>query len=237
MYNDFNLEETFGSNMIVVSKIVIESYINENGIIESYEKKSFNILNDNNKKLMSDRWFDVYVIDRTNNYENCIVGFENSLREISDKSKYEKYLDIDGNLLSFYKYSYGVINAFGKFIIPPVLDRISKNSVCYTGCYNEKFGYISCIDGALLTPLVFDGASDFSCGLAHVEYKGKSGYIRQNFIIVNPDNKEEYAIYPQYDWGSDFENGIAKVRKDNYMFLIDTVNNIIERQDIKKYYK
>lgn len=234
MYNNYEIIEVFANNLVIVSKKIKEYYVNEDGIVEKIYSKKFNILN--NSQLIFDRWFDIYFVDKNPSYENCIVGFRNNIREIMYKYQFENYLDKNGNIINLYEYSYGIVDSHGKVIIEPIYDRISFNNKGYTVCYNEKFGYIS-MKGEHITPLVYDGAGSFNCGLACIEYKGKSGYISSNVIINNPDEDSLYAIRPMYDWGSDFIDGYAKVRMNDMILTIDQSNNIIDRLDIKKYYK
>ena len=67
----------------------------------------------------------------------------------------------------------------------------------------KKYGFID-KSGKMVIEPQFDGASDFSEGLAQVEKDGKWGFI---------DKSGKVVIEPQFDWVSDFSEGLAKVRR------------------------
>jgi hypothetical protein len=66
---------------------------------------------------------------------------------------------------------------------------------------DKKWGYID-QTGRLIIPFKFDGADDFSEGLAAVEIKEKTGYI---------DKTGKFVIQPQFHRVGDFSEGLAAV--------------------------
>jgi hypothetical protein len=76
-----------------------------------------------------------------------------------------------------------------------------------------KFGYID-TTGKLVIKLKYDFAKEFHNGLAGVEIKNKWGYINRKGELVIPPIYDEYA--------PDFENNIAKVKRNGKEFYIDT---------------
>ncbi|MGV3603021.1 MAG: WG repeat-containing protein [Dyadobacter fermentans] len=79
------------------------------------------------------------------------------------------------------------------------LVKISEND------YNEPFGFMN-KKGEVVVPLKYQGASDFSEGLALVALNDKWGYI-------NPEGKEVIPL--QYSRATDFKKGLAVVCKKN----------------------
>jgi hypothetical protein len=70
----------------------------------------------------------------------------------------------------------------------------------------------------VITP-AFSTARKFSEGLAPASNaKGYWGYI---------DKKGEWVIKPAYDFTDNFENGEARVMKDQKMFYIDKQNKVL----------
>lgn len=238
MGDNFKIEfvTNFGNNGRIISKLQRKNFINKSGQIEFYESKVFNIVINN--MLVSDNWFDIYTIDNDNGVINCIVGFKNTEREFKFKQNIVNYVDDNGDISLLYQYSYGVINSNGIYIMQPIYDKISRNNeYIYTVYYDGKAGYVSKIDGIHITPIIFDNPGRFYNGLASIEYKGKTGYVSRERILVNPDNNDEYAIFPQYEWGDDFENGYARVETVDETLIIDQNNQVYEREKIKKYLK
>lgn len=64
----------------------------------------------------------------------------------------------------------------------------------------------------------WDGARDFSEGLAAVKQDGKWGYIDTNGTVVIP---------PQYDGANSFSEGLAAVQKNGKWGYIDKTGNIV----------
>jgi hypothetical protein len=83
----------------------------------------------------------------------------------------------------------------------------------------EKYGYID-RTGQYIIPPQFDGANNFSEGLAAVWIYGKWGYI---------DRTGEYTIAPQFDWAGNFSEGLVSATIDNikYEYIDPSGQNII----------
>jgi hypothetical protein len=76
---------------------------------------------------------------------------------------------------------------------------------------DKKWGYMD-KTGRIIIPFKFDGAGDFSEGLAAVDFKEKTAYI---------DNTGKFVIPPRFIEGYSFSDGLAIViirefKKDNY---------------------
>ena len=101
-------------------------------------------------------------------------------------------------------WKWGFIDMTGDIVIPPVYGLVDSFSEGYTSveCENDKYAFID-KTGAQITNCSFDDTSSFNEGLAGVLLGGKWGYI---------NSKGEFAIKPQYSYGHDFLNGIARVR-------------------------
>ncbi len=85
---------------------------------------------------------------------------------------------------------------------------------------DNKYGFINTA-GKLVIPMQFSNARGFSEGLAPVaNAKGYWGFI---------DVKGEWAIKPAYDFTGNFENGEARVMKDNKMMYIDRQNRVVHQ--------
>lgn len=80
-----------------------------------------------------------------------------------------------------------------------------------------KWGYITPQGQFAICP-AFDGASDFSEGLAAVKTGWAAGYI---------DRTGAYAIAPAFGAAEEFRDGIATVRLDGARLCIDRAGNII----------
>jgi WG containing repeat len=102
------------------------------------------------------------------------------------------------------------LKVFAAFIIGFI---ILVNSKCGQGQKNEpnrlfpvsqndKNGYID-RTGEIVVPLKFDGASDFSEGLAAVKVEGKWGFI---------DEAGRVVIEPQFSGAYELSEGLARVQ-------------------------
>ncbi|MDO4700882.1 MAG: WG repeat-containing protein [Moraxella sp.] len=87
-----------------------------------------------------------------------------------------------------------------------------------------KYGFVN-KDGKVIIPLQYDGASDFSEGVAAVKKNGKYGYIDKNGKAV---------IAFQYDYAGGFQNGQAQVGardgKTPYYFYIDKAGKVLTKR-------
>ena len=82
----------------------------------------------------------------------------------------------------------------------------TKLSNLYPVSVNGKWGYIDTTGKTVIKPQ-FDGAKDFSEGLAAVKVGGSWGYI---------DKTGKMVIKPLFDEAHGFSNGLAYVREGNY---------------------
>ncbi|MDE6543928.1 MAG: WG repeat-containing protein, partial [Muribaculaceae bacterium] len=78
-----------------------------------------------------------------------------------------------------------------------------------------KWGYVSA-EGEFVIAPAYDGASDFSEGLAAVNIDWARGYI---------DHKGDFVVKPVFGAAGDFKDGIAIVRVDGVMRCIDREGN------------
>ncbi len=76
---------------------------------------------------------------------------------------------------------------------------------------NGKYGFADKA-GKIVIPAFFDGATEFSEGLAAVRIKGLCGYI---------DSEADIVIEPRFEYAKTFTNGVAWVMLDNKWGLID----------------
>lgn len=111
------------------------------------------------------------------------------------------------------------LDSTGKAITEPIFDDglNFKNGMAAVS-QNNLFGYIN-TKGEIIIPLQFTGARNFSEGLAPVSNKkGYWGYI---------DSMGKWVIQPMYDFSDSFENGEARVMKDQKFFYIDRNNKFL----------
>lgn len=226
VFGEFKIQEQIGTYGNIVSKEQTKEIIDEAGNKDTIKMKNivYNILLKNGS-LASEKWFDTYDYDRRG---NCIIGFKRSFDESEKLKDIPNYITSEGELLERYSYIYGAINTEGVLAVSPIYDWLSwGNEDSYTAYHNGNLGYVSSIDGKHITPIIFPHAQPFSEGLAAVEFNGNTGYVDRNRVLENPEYEWEYAIAPQYEWGGDFEDGIAEVGKDSETIKIDKKNNIV----------
>lgn len=115
-----------------------------------------------------------------------------------------------------YSYNFGLINQEGVLIIYPSYEYIEmgNENTCIVGILEVgdlMMGYVDTNTGKNITPICFNEANKFYDNRAVVKYHRKYGYIDRNKIIINPDNKDEYAneLYPQFFRANDFNEGLA----------------------------
>ncbi|MCX6112928.1 MAG: WG repeat-containing protein [Proteobacteria bacterium] len=74
-------------------------------------------------------------------------------------------------------------------------------------------------DKIIVIPARYEQAEDFYCGLARVKENGKFGYI---------DKTGQYKIFPYFNEGTDFENGVAFVKLGTKTLCLDTLGKDAE---------
>jgi hypothetical protein len=111
------------------------------------------------------------------------------------------------------------IDSTGKAITEAVYeDAMSFSNGVAAASKNNQYGFIS-TTGQEVIPFRFSNARSFSEGLAPAaNAKGFWGYINM---------KGEWVISPAYDFTDNFENGEARVMKDQKMFYIDKTNKVL----------
>jgi hypothetical protein len=134
---------------------------------------------------------------------------------------------------------WGVVNTTGKEIVPLKYDNLelsdSETSIalaCIGGkkdpladeeqfnqWYGGKQGFVDCMTGKIVTPIIYDNAADFYEGLAAVRLNGKWGFV---------DNKGRVAIPIRYDVVGDFDHGKAGVKLNGKNFFIDKTGKEIK---------
>lgn len=111
------------------------------------------------------------------------------------------------------------LDSTGKAITEAIYDdAMSFKNGFATVASNNRYGFIN-KSGKVVIPLSFSNARSFSEGLAPAaNTKGLWGYI---------DVKGEWVIKPFYDFADNFDDGEARVMKDQKMFYIDKMNKFI----------
>lgn len=118
------------------------------------------------------------------------------------------------------KNKFGLININGKIITKPIYDEIygDQNQKSWLVKKANKYGMINC-DGKEFLSVIYD----------------KINYVvgENQFIPVQIENKYGYVLNSKevipfiYDEALPFQNGIARVKKDNKYHYIDSNNKII----------
>lgn len=195
--------------------------INDKGNIEETNIELYNIYR-HNGSYVTDRWFDLYYTDEE---ANCIIGYKKSAEEYERSKQIKEYLIRPNELKDKYKYLYGAVNNKGILSVQPIYDLLLWNKENTLTAYHNNFsGLVSLEDGCQLTPIVFISTGMVSEGLSCVCYKKLYGYANIHNIIKDPDNKLQYGIPPQYEWGSDFSKGYAKVRRNGEIIEVNRYN-------------
>ena len=95
---------------------------------------------------------------------------------------------------------------------------------------NGKYGAIM-VGGKEIVPPIYDALTEFTDGLAKVEYKGEERIVNlSGQVQVKKDNKEIF-IPEDYDWAFDYVNDICVVVKNEKYGVIDNNYNIIHECD------
>ncbi|MFN3909465.1 MAG: SEL1-like repeat protein [Flavobacterium sp.] len=123
---------------------------------------------------------------------------------------------------------FGYINAKGE-AITKIQYRIASNFTngknAYVSNTNREYGYID-ITGKEIIPFQYKNARNFSECLAWVMPKDVWGAINE---------KGEMVIEPQYsDVVKSFENGIAEVKKGDFILHIDSYGKVIKEVETAK---
>lgn len=82
----------------------------------------------------------------------------------------------------------------------------------------QLYGYIDTAGNVVIQPIL-ERASNFSEGLAAVQFDGKFGFIRRSDIIN--DSVQTFAIAPKYRFAGAFSDGLARARTSDKWGYID----------------
>lgn len=95
---------------------------------------------------------------------------------------------------------------------------------------NGKYGAIM-VGGKEIVPPIYDALTEFTDGLAKVEYKDKERIVNlSGQVQVKKDNKDIF-LPEDYDWGYDYVNNICVVIKSGKYGIIDDNFKIIHECD------
>lgn len=148
------------------------------------------------------------------------IGYVNKEGVEMIKLQYDDGLTFnDGYTAVSLKGKWLYLDSTGKAITEAIYDDALgfRNGIA-AASKNNLYGFIN-TSGKEVIPFAFSGARSFTEGLAPAaNAKGYWGYI---------DIKGEWAIKPVYDFTDNFENGEARVMKDQKMFYIDKNNKIL----------
>lgn len=249
----FSFEETLSNGNFIVSYKSNKAYIDEKGNIQNKRVKKYNYMNSNGI-VICDRWFDVY---KTNSFGEVIVGYEKTVEDFERTlSNYDLesigpklvptehgHMLMEGKSLEetvdeSYKYSYGLINKDGDFVIVPIHDFIDfgTEDTCIVGRINHgiKYGYFDTIDGHQITPIAFYKANNFSNGLAIVKGISRYRVVSREKVMTDYKNEEQYAFPKEFDCIFDYVDGKAKVIFGTSTYYIDTTGQIDSTSFVKK---
>jgi hypothetical protein len=134
---------------------------------------------------------------------------------------YTDYAEVDGFIEVEFNSKRGFLNSKGKIVVPAVLEsdyyKFSENGLRRVRV-GGKFGYIN-THGQLITPICFDHAGYFVCGLAIFKMNNKYGYVNE---------RGEIAIPASFDDAHDFEsNGLAQVKLNGKYGFINILGKIV----------
>jgi hypothetical protein len=111
------------------------------------------------------------------------------------------------------------IDSTGKAITEAIYEDAQKFSDGLAAISkNNLYGFINTA-GIVVIPIEFSNARSFSEGFAPAaNANGFWGYINKN---------GSWTIKPVYDFADDFENGEARVMKDQKVFYINKANKVL----------
>jgi len=149
--------------------------------------------------------------------KNGKIGYVNKEGVEIVKLQYDEGLTFhDGFTAVKMKNKWLYIDSTGKAITDAIYEDALKFNEGYAPVsLNNLYGYIN-TSGKVVIPIEFSNARCFSEGLAPAaNSKNFWGYI---------DKKGNWVISPVYEFTDDFENGEARVMKDQKTFYIDKQN-------------
>jgi hypothetical protein len=88
----------------------------------------------------------------------------------------------------------------------------------------QRFGFID-TTGKIVIPPVLEKASNFSEGLAAVQFNEKFGFIRLTDTLN--DSVQTFTIQPKYRYASTFSEGLARVRSEAKWGFINTSGEMV----------
>lgn len=221
LLNNFDIIGPIGDYGDIIRRKQEISKIDSQGNIRVEKKDIFNIYKKDGTYVVN-KWFDLYFPDEKG---NCIIGYKRNIEEYERAKRIQDYLLMPGVLKEPYKYLYGAINSNGVACVEAVYDQLDWNREnTLTAYYNTKSGLVSLENGYQLTPIIFTSVGLVSEGYSCVCYKGQYGYANIKNTIRDPDNKLQYGIPPQYEWGSEFRGGYAKVKRNGTIIEINRFN-------------
>ncbi len=199
------------------------------GIINSKGELVVNIENDwiepfNNRGIARARKNNKYGLYTINGsllvdfiYDN-IGEFNNGYALVADSNTYT-FINEKGKLITDFKFEYS----------PEALTYSKFSDLGFAKVMTKgKFGIID-TTGEKVVPAIFDAIGKYKpSGLTAVSKKGKWGYANQDLRL---------SIQYLYDFGADFVNGKAIVKKDDIYGIIDTDGKLIvplQYESIKK---
>ncbi len=112
-----------------------------------------------------------------------------------------------------------IIDSVGSFIVKPLYESIqffSDTLLIFSD--SSKFG-ICDLNGIQLVPAKYDFIGKLSDNRAIIVSENKIGYIDESLNFIIPPT---FDTYPNYQTYSTFKNGLAKVKKNGKLGLIDS---------------
>jgi hypothetical protein len=111
-----------------------------------------------------------------------------------------------------------IIDSVGSFVVRPFYKSIDFfNDTLLIYADSNKFGICN-LDGISVLPATFDYIGKLSNNRALLVRENKIGYLNDSLqIIIQPT----FETYPNYQTYSNFKNGLAKVKKNGKIGLID----------------
>lgn len=251
--SSFNFEESLLNGNHIISFKVDKPYIDEKGNLQNKKVKKFNLMKSSGL-VVCDRWFDVYRTSPTGEvivgYEKTVEDYERTLGNYDLESIGPKLVPtehgrmlIEGKSLEetvdqACKYSYGLINKDGNFVVAPIHDYIdfSTEDTCIVGRINHgvKYGYFDTIDGHQITPIAFYKANKFFCGLAIVKGLSRYRVVSREKVMTDYKDEEQYAFPKEFDCIFDYVDGKAQVRFGGSVYYIGTDGQIVSTSFVKR---